>query len=526
MFFCARVAGTVLKALLTEKGFFFDQKLKKSEKEKKMRFEQFRELAVEYDFIPVYEVMTADLYTPVIAYLKLRREGRQSFLLETVEGKETLGRYSFIGIDPVRVISNRGMMLSVTENGVTATSRKNIFDHLKEDLHTKKHPALPELPAFTGGTVGFIGYENISLIESRIKYDEGDDALPDSILGVYETVVAFDHYKHRMIIISNAAVTPGCDLQNAYSGAKSKIRGIKQELREDLHYSSHFKFRRDVAVSIEDPRFHEMVEKCKENIVEGDIFQIVLSKRFSAGYTGDLFSVYRALRMINPSPYMYFLEFTDGLTIIGTSPENLVKVKDGMVEVMPIAGTRKRGATPEEDAKLEDDLVNDPKEQAEHVMLVDLGRNDVGRVSEFGTVEVVEKMNIHRFSHVMHIVSRVRGKLRGDLDCIDALKSCFPAGTVSGAPKIRAMELIAGYENQRRNVYAGAVGYIDLSGNLDVCIAIRTLFARDGVINWQAGAGIVADSIPRLESKEINNKSAVLRNALELAEVVDEDSGN
>lgn len=491
-----------------------------------MTFEQFTELAREYDYIPVFEKMTADLFTPVIAYLKLRKEGRQSFLLETVEGKESLGRYSFIGIDPVKVVSNRGMELEIKENGTTTKLRKNIFDHLKEDLHTRKHPALPDLPSFTGGTVGFIGYENISLIEPKVQYPGDGVGLPDSILGVYETVIAFDHYKHQVIIISNAAVAAGSDLATAYSDAKVKIREIRKELRKDLHYSSEFSFDRDVAVSIEDPRFHELVEKCKENIVEGDIFQIVLSKRFSAGYTGDLFSVYRALRMINPSPYMYFLEFTDGLTIIGTSPENLVKVKDGMVEVMPIAGTRKRGATPEEDAKLEEDLVNDPKEQAEHVMLVDLGRNDVGRVSEFGTVEVVEKMNIHRFSHVMHIVSRVRGKLRSDLDCIDALRSCFPAGTVSGAPKIRAMELISGYESQRRNVYAGAVGYIDLSGNLDVCIAIRTLFARDGVINWQAGAGIVADSIPRLESKEINNKSAVLRNALELAEVVDEDPGN
>jgi anthranilate synthase component 1 len=268
------------------------------------------------------------------------------------------------------------------------------------------------------------------------------------------------------------------------------------------------------------------VEASRQNIIEGDIFQIVLSKRFTAAYKGDLFNVYRALRIINPSPYMYFLEFEDGMTIIGTSPENLVKVQDGAVEVMPIAGTRKRGATQEEDQRLEDELMHDPKELAEHVMLVDLGRNDLGRVCEYGSVHVTEQMKIHRFSHVMHIVSRVKGKLAEGKDCIDALCSCFPAGTVTGAPKIRAMELIQGYEKMNRNVYAGAVGYIDFSGNLDVCIAIRTLFASDGFVHWQAGAGLVADSQPKLEAQEIRNKSAVLRNALEHAEVIDEDLGN
>jgi anthranilate synthase component 1 len=488
-----------------------------------MNLEQFTKLAEKYDYLPVFEKITADLFTPVIAYLKLRQQGKQSFLLETVEGKESLGRYSFIGIDPHKIISNKGMSLSIKDIQGIATTEKNIFDYLKEELHTKNHPALDELPSFTGGTVGYIAYENIALIEPILKFEASPDDINDSILGVYETILAFDHYKHQLIIITNVSVNTDSNLTELYSNAKLKIKELRKQLAEPLHFQSDFTFDRDVKESLSDEVFCKLVEASKENIIEGDVFQIVLSKRFTAGYKGDLFNVYRALRIINPSPYMYFLEFETGLTIIGTSPENLVKVKDGIVEVMPIAGTRKRGATPEEDKELETDLMNDPKEIAEHVMLVDLGRNDLGRVSEYGSVELTEKMKIHRFSHVMHIVSKVQGKLRKDKDCIDALKSCFPAGTVTGAPKIRAMELISSYEKLNRNVYAGAVGYIDFSGNLDVCIAIRTLFAKDSLIHWQAGAGLVADSQPKLEAKEIRNKSAVLRNALEHAETIDED---
>ncbi len=491
-----------------------------------MKFEQFKEFALTYNFIPVYERVTADLLTPVIAYLKLRNAGRQSFLLETVEGKESLGRYSFIGVDPGKIISNRGMKLTIRDGAETSTEQKNIFDYLKQDLHTRNHPTLPELPAFTGGTVGYLGYENIALIEPVLKLDAANEEVFDSIFGVYDTILAFDHYKHQLIIITNVHIPAGGATEELYFAAKARIKQLRIELGKPLHIQSDFAFDRNVSESISDDVFCKLVEASKQNIIEGDIFQIVLSKRFSASYTGDLFNVYRALRIINPSPYMYFLEFEDGMTIIGTSPENLVKVKDGIVEVMPIAGTRKRGSGPEEDKKLEDDLVNDPKEIAEHVMLVDLGRNDLGRVCEYGSVHVTEQMKVHRFSHVMHIVSKVQGKLAAGKDCIDALRSCFPAGTVTGAPKIRAMELINDYEHLNRNVYAGAVGYIDFSGNLDVCIAIRTLFAKNHAIHWQAGAGLVADSQPKLEAKEIRNKSAVLRNALEHAEVIDEDLGD
>jgi len=269
--------------------------------------------------------------------------------------------------------------------------------------------------------------------------------------------------------------------------------------------------------------FYHHVEQAKQNIVDGDIFQIVLSKRFSAGYSGDLLNVYRSLRMINPSPYMYFMEFDSDFTVIGTSPEDLLRVRGRTATILPIAGTRKRGQTAQRDKELELDLRNDPKEIAEHVMLVDLARNDLGRVSKTGTVQVVAEMEVHRYSHVMHLVSRVEGELAENKDCIDALMSAFPAGTLTGAPKIRAMELIEKFEPVRRNVYGGAVGYIDFGGNLDMCIAIRTLFARDGKIFWQAGAGIVADSQPEREFKEINNKAAVLQQALEYAGMINED---
>ncbi len=491
-----------------------------------MNFLRFKQYAESYNLVPVYEKITADLLTPVIAYLKLRKAGTQSFLLETVEGKESLGRYSFIGIDPRKIIANQGKKLFLKEDEQEIITEKNIFEYLKEELHTRNHPVIPELPAFTGGTVGYLGYENIALIEPTLKLTECADDSFDSIFGVYETVLAFDHYKHQLIIITNVYIDSKERVDVLYAEAKSRIQKLRSELTAPIYVQSDFSFDRNVSETISDEVFHSLVEKSKQNIIDGDVFQIVLSKKFTTSYQGDLFNVYRSLRIINPSPYMYFLEFENGLTIIGTSPENLVKVKDGVAEVMPIAGTRKRGATIEEDIALENNLVNDPKEIAEHVMLVDLGRNDLGRVCEYDSIKIIEQMKVHRFSHVMHLVSNVRGKLAEDKDCIDALCSCFPAGTVTGAPKIRAMELIHEYEPTGRNVYAGAVGYIDFSGNLDMCIAIRTLFADKEKISWQAGAGLVADSIPNLESKEIRNKSAVLRNALEHAEVIDESSSN
>jgi len=488
-----------------------------------MNYKQFEHFAKINKLVPVYEIITADMLTPVLAYIKIREEGKQSFLLESVEGSMNLSRYSFIGKSPVRIISNQGMKLHITENGRTTTSEENIFSYIRREINERDPVKIPELPFFTGGIVGYIGYENISLIEPVIKFDNTESESPDSILGVYGTFLAFDHYKHQIILITNVMIKEGTDLESAYEKAKTILSSLRHQLMKPAIFKSDFMITSEVKESISDQEFFNQVIESKKNIVEGDIFQIVLSKRFTAGFEGDLLNVYRALRIINPSPYMYFLEFTDDFKIIGTSPENLVKVNDHIAEVMPIAGTRKRGRDAEDDKRLEDDLMNDPKEIAEHVMLLDLGRNDLGRVCKFNSIKVTQSMAIQRYSHVMHIVSKVEGRLADNKNCIDAFEACFPAGTVTGAPKLRAIQLIHHYEKLRRGVYAGAIGYIDFSGNLDMCIAIRTLFAKDGLIHYQAGAGIVADSQPELEAKEIRNKSAVMISALKYAEKIDED---
>ena len=491
-----------------------------------MDFEKYIELAKTYNLIPVYEIITADMLTPVLAYLKIREKDKQSFLLESVEGSASMARYSFIGINPETILSNKGLHLREEKDSGAKITETNIFDYIRKEISKYKQPRLEELPDFTGGLVGYIGYENIALIEKSVKLESNGFSNPDTILGIYKNILAFDHYKHQIILIANTEIDTNSDLTQKYAEAKGSIKKLKALLRKPVEYNSDFILETEITDDFDKDDFYKAVEESKKNILEGDIFQIVLSKRFSAGYKGDLLNVYRALRIINPTPYMYFLEYGNDFSVIGTSPEDLVKVKNGKVATLPIAGTRRRGKTKEEDLELEQNLLNDPKELAEHTMLVDLGRNDLGRVCEYGTVTVSEKMKIQRYSHVMHIVSKVEGKLAEGKDAIDAFKSCFPAGTVAGAPKIRAIQLIDGYEKLARNVYAGAVGYFDFSGNMDMCIAIRTLFAKHNTVYWQAGAGIVADSRPELEAKEINNKSAAMFNALKYAEVIDEDISN
>ncbi len=489
-----------------------------------MELSQFKDLAKSYNTIPVYQKVTADLLTPVLAYLKLRAHQKYSFLLESVEGIGRLARYSFIGMNPAKIISNRGMEITIKEKGTQQTIQKNLFLYLKEEIAASTAPKLDDLPDFTGGIVGYLGYENISLIEDVIRFKSKKHfGSPDSVFGLYNTIIAFDHYKHQMILLSNVHITESTDLEKAYHQAKRDLHHLWKLLSHPLEFKSDFRFSESIKPVNENEDFLQKVEKSKKNIYEGDIFQIVISKRFHAGYKGDLLNVYRALRIINPSPYMYFMEYGSDFTVIGTSPEDLLKVKDRKAVMLPIAGTRKRGSTIEEDTALEKELLTDPKELAEHVMLVDLARNDLGRISQYDTVRVIENMKVQRYSHVMHLVSRVEGILKSDKDCIDALMSAFPAGTLTGAPKIRAIQLIEQYEKLRRNVYGGAIGYIDFSGNLDMCIAIRTLFAKGNTVYWQAGAGIVADSQPDLELNEIKNKSAVLFSALKYAEVIDED---
>ena len=492
-----------------------------------MDYNNFVRLSNEFNFVPVYEKMTADLLTPVMAYLKIRKKNSTSFLLESVEGIGRLARYSFIGVNPSEIISNTGLELKIVSDNAEETRSENIFDYLKKRISDFSYPRLEELPYFTGGIVGYLGFENISLIEEVIKFEQESDLIaPHSILGFYQTIVVFDHFKHQIILITNVDVSRKTDIYKKYDDAKLILNNLRSLLLRTAEYKSDFKAIPKTLSKEEEDQFCRLVEQSKKNIYDGDVFQIVLSKRFEADFEGDTFNVYRALRMINPSPYMYFMEFENDFRVIGTSPEDLLKVKNRKAEILPIAGTRRRGRNEKEDQNLEKELMNDPKEIAEHVMLVDLARNDLGRVCKYGSVKLSEEMKINRFSHVMHIVSRVEGMLRDDCDCIDALRASFPAGTVTGAPKIKAIQLINDYEKLNRSVYAGAAGYIDMSGNLDLCIAIRTLFSKGNRIFWQAGAGIVADSNPELELKEIKNKSAVLLSALKIAEVIDENLDN
>ncbi len=492
-----------------------------------MTLENFEILAKEYKLVPVYERIAADLLTPVTAYLKIREKNKVSFLLESVEGIGRLARYSFIGLKPSEIFSNNFNTITVKKDGNENSFVGNIFTYLKKRVSEFQQPKIDELPYFTGGLVGFIGFDNISFIEDVIKYDETKHGFsPDSVFGLYKTLIVFDHFKHQIILITNIDCNEKENLSEKYYSAKSILNEVRYILKTDLNYKSNFSAEPISITEAEEIDFINQIEQSKQNIYSGDVFQIVLSKRFEATYSGDTFNVYRALRMINPSPYMYYMEFENEFKVIGTSPEDLLKVKNRKAEILPIAGTRRRGKNEEEDIFLENDLMNDPKEIAEHTMLVDLARNDLGRISKLGSVQISEKMKINRFSHVMHIVSRVEGYLKEDADCIDALVASFPAGTVSGAPKIRAIQLINEYEKSKRGVYAGAVGYIDFSGNLDMCIAIRTMFVTVDKIYWQAGAGIVADSKPELELMEIKNKSAVLVSALKIAEVIDENLSN
>ncbi|MGE5847577.1 MAG: anthranilate synthase component I [Ignavibacteria bacterium] len=491
-----------------------------------MDFLQFKQLAKDYNLIPVYEIITADLLTPVLAYLKIREKGKQNFLLESVEKTANMSRYSFIGKNPFKIFKNENYNITEQVNGSKICYDKSIFEYIREEIKKYRQPKIEGLPDFTGGIVGYLGYENISILEKVVKFNSRKFENPDSIFGIYNSVLAFDHHKHQIILISNVLIEKNTNLEEAYNKAKNELLKLRQELKKPINYSTDFLIPEAIYEDFDPNEFYKQVEAGKANINEGDIFQIVLSKRFSTKFKGDLLNVYRALRIINPSPYMYFLEFENDFTVIGTSPEDLLKVKNRRAQVLPIAGTRKRGKNIEEDSRLEEKLTNDPKERAEHVMLVDLGRNDLGRVCKYGSVKVIESMKVQKYSHVMHMVSKVEGDLAEDKDSIDALMACFPAGTVTGAPKIRAIQLIDEYEKSARNVYAGAVGYFDFSGNLDMCIAIRTLFAKGDDIYWQAGAGIVADSRPELEAKEIRNKSAAMINALKYAEVLDENPGN
>jgi anthranilate synthase component 1 len=467
--------------------------------------EEVRQLKKYGNLVPVCRDIQADLETPVSAYLKIAR-GNYSFLLESVEGGERLARYSFIGTEPSLVLR---------------TGNDNPVDPLnlvEKEFAQLRPVSIAGLPRFHGGMVGYLSYEVARYFEKLPCPDQDPQGLPESVLMLADTLLVFDHITHKIKVVSHTHLDG--DVDKAYREATRKIDDLVNRLEQPIQSKSPKNAplnRSEVSSNFSPARFEAIVSQAKEYIYAGDIIQAVLSQRLSRPTNASPFAIYRALRSVNPSPYMYYLHLGD-FYIVGASPELLVRVEDDRVSNHPIAGTRRRGKDATEDLALEEELKHDKKECAEHIMLVDLGRNDIGRISEPGTVEITQLMDLERYSHVMHLVSHVQGKLRAGLSQFDALRSCFPAGTVSGAPKIRAMQIIAELEREKRGPYAGAVGYFDFSGNLDTAIAIRTVIIKDNIAYIQAGAGIVADSIPEREYQESLNKAQALLTAIDQAE--------
>lgn len=488
---------------------------------------EVKALAEQGNLVPVWRELPADLETPISVYLKLH-EASPAFLLESVEQGEHLGRYSFVGIEPAAILTSNDGEVWLRKQGnkrLLETPSGENGDPLvaARDLLSRYRPVkVSGLPRFCGGLVGYLAYDGVRFFEHAPLAPQPGLGLPDAVFLLTDQMVIFDHVKHRLLIMAGAHLEK--NPQAGYTEAVQKIETIIHRLEQarplnpapEINEGDH---NPSWTSNIGQGAFETAVLRAKEYIAAGDIFQVVLSQRLSRPTKADPFTIYRALRMLNPSPYMFYFNLPDDLHLIGSSPEILVRMEDGRAEVRPIAGTRPRGATPDEDEALAQELLADPKERAEHIMLVDLGRNDLGRVCRYGSVQAPEMMNIERYSHVMHIVSSVQGELNPDLDTFDLLQATFPAGTVTGAPKVRAMEIIAELEQERRGPYAGAVGYFDYSGNLDTCIAIRTIIMQGNVAHVQAGAGIVADSDPAREYHETLHKAQALAEAVRIAEV-------
>jgi anthranilate synthase component 1 len=485
---------------------------------KQTSFEDFVELSRRGTFVPVWREIMADLLTPVSAFLKIAEHSDYAFLLESVEGGEHVGRYSFLGKDPFLVVRGRTGATTIEQAGAAITRPETLIETLRGLMAEFSSPYVPDLPRFTGGAVGYFDYDTAEWFEPAVARDDAPLDRDQAAFMVFDTVLAFDHVKHRILAISNARVRPGEDLRSLYDFAVAKIDFLERELDRNLSRSAR---REGAALVLEaaqtQPAFEASVRTIQGHIAAGDVYQAVLSQRFDARTGAAPFDVYRALRHVNPSPYMFFIRM-GAQSIVGASPEMLVRVEGSHVETHPIAGTRRRGATPDEDQRLADELRRSEKERAEHVMLVDLGRNDLGRVCQVGSVRVPQYMALERFSHVMHLVSRVDGQLADGCDRLDALVATFPAGTLTGAPKIRAMQILGRLEPTRRGLYGGAVGYLDFAGNLDFCIAIRTIGMQGDVAHIQVGAGIVADSHPTAEYEETRDKARALIQALEMAE--------
>lgn len=475
--------------------------------------EEIKAHAGEGSLIPIYRSINADLETPVSAYLKVAKPP-YSFLLESVTGGENIGRYSFIGTEPYRVLKTG----PGEDNGEV-----DPLTLVQEEMNRHKLIPVPGLPRFHGGGVGYLAYDTIHYFEPRVPIMPDDpQGLPESVFMFSDTLLIFDHIRHDIKIVSHVRING--DLEAEYNNAVSKIDELAERLSRPLVLPDELikppaqeTTSSEVESNFTRERYHEAVEKCIEYIYAGDVIQVVNSQRYSRKTNVHPFQIYRSLRSVNPSPYMYYLNL-DNFQIVGAAIETVAQVQDGIVATHPIAGTRPRGQTPEEEVALADELRNSEKQRAEHIMLVDLGRNDIGKVSVPGTVRVTQLMEIERFSHVMHLVSHVEGKLKPDLTVYDALRSCFPAGTVSGAPKIRAMEIIAEVEAEKRGPYGGAVGYFSFSGNMDTALVLRTGIYKDGVMYIQAGGGVVADSIAEDEYMETRHKSGALLRAIDLAE--------
>ncbi|HET9400282.1 MAG TPA: anthranilate synthase component I [Candidatus Acidoferrales bacterium] len=486
-------------------------------------FKTFSRLAREGNLVPVYEIVPADLLTPVSAFFRMAHDARYACMLESIEGGEKIARHTFIGVDPAEVFRFRDGNCILESGAHTRVEAAQPMEFLRELVKRYETVRVPGLPPLVGGAIGYLAYDMVRQFERLPDSGKRDVSIDDAVMMFFLGLVAFDHVQHRIFIIRNVFTGAAGSLRAKYAAAVREIAKTRRRLAGiSAAETAQPKSARRAArppkwkSNFTRPAFLKAVRKCKEYIRAGDAFQIVLSQRFSARVGADPFEIYRQLRVINPSPYMYFLKLGD-VTIAGSSPEMLVKVQGREAFYHPIAGTAPRGVTEKEDQLAEAKLLADPKERAEHVMLVDLGRNDLGRVSEYGSVKVARLMYVERYSHVMHLVSSLRSTLRPDVDCFDALAACFPAGTLSGAPKIRAMEIIDELEPTRRGIYGGAILYLDFAGNLDSCIAIRTLLMKDGVAYVQAGGGLVADSVPAREYQESVNKAKAVVRAIELA---------
>lgn len=479
---------------------------------------EVQRLAAEYNVIPVTHTILADLDTPVAAYLNAVRgvSSRYSYLLESVEGGETIGRYSYVGVNPYLMLRQRGARIEAWRGEGWQRQEGTLLELARAEVKRRRIAPVPGSVPFMAGAVGYFGYDMVRTLERLPARAKNDLRLDDGLLMFFSRQIVFDHVRRQITLV--ACVFTEADIEAEYERARQDLEAMERRLRraprtprqqpEDGPL--------DVQPNMQPRQYEQAVEQAKEYIRAGDAFQIVLSQRFDVKTGVHPFQVYRALRTVNPSPYMFYLQLAD-VAVVGASPEMLVQVTGNEIHYRPIAGTRPRGATETEDAALAEELLADDKERAEHIMLVDLGRNDVGRVSEIGAVQVTNLMYVEKYSHVMHLVSAVRGRLHPDRDMFDALAACFPAGTLSGAPKVRAMEIIEELEPTRRGIYAGSVMYLDFAGNLNACIAIRTMVMRRGVAHIQAGAGIVADSVPEREHQECVNKARAIMRAIERA---------